>query len=68
MALAQVNGPFHLRDVALVSDAFGVTQHRIGRGLDLTTGAIAASEIRYPAQIPLAARELMANGELPQRK
>ncbi|MGO8998547.1 MAG: hypothetical protein ACLQVI_34940 [Polyangiaceae bacterium] len=68
IALAQVSGPFHLRDVALVSDAFGFTQHRIGRALDLTTGAIAASEIRYPAQISLGARELMANGELPQRK
>jgi hypothetical protein len=68
MALAQVDGPFHVRDVALVSQAFGVTQHRIGLGLDLMTHAITASEIRYPAQIPLAAQDLIASGDLPPRK
>jgi hypothetical protein len=68
MSLAQVDGPFHVRDVALVSDAFGITQHRLGRALDLQTHAIAANELRYPAQVPLAAQDMIMNGELPQRK
>jgi hypothetical protein len=67
-SLAQVDGPFHLRDVALVSQGWGHTQHRLGRGLDLMTLPIAASELRYPAQIPLAARDLITNGDLPTKQ
>jgi hypothetical protein len=64
MALARVNGPFHLRDVALVSQGFGHTQYRLGRALDLATPAIAAREIRFPTQIPLQAQDLIDNGDL----
>ncbi len=64
MAFAQANGPFHLRNLALISQSYGVTQHRIGRGLDLATPALAASEIRVPAQIPLHVQEMIAAGDL----
>ena len=65
MALAQVAGPFHVRDVALVSQAFGLTQHRIGLGLGLVTSAIAVNEIRYPRTLSLQAQDLQENGDLP---
>jgi hypothetical protein len=68
MALAGVDGPFHLRDVALVSQAFGFTQHRLGRGLDLATGAIAAREIRYPSALSIRAQDLVDNGDLELRR
>ncbi|MGH7297930.1 MAG: DUF4785 family immunoglobulin-like domain-containing protein [Polyangiaceae bacterium] len=64
LALANVDGPFHLRDVALVSQAWGFTEHRIGRGLDLATQPLAARDIRYPTVIPLAAQDLVDNGDL----
>jgi hypothetical protein len=67
MALAQVNGPFHLRDVALVSQAFGHTQFRLGRALDIQTPPVAAAEIRYPKTIPITAQDLIANGDLQAR-
>jgi hypothetical protein len=31
------------------------------------TRPIAASELRYPRQIPLAARDLITNGDLPTK-
>jgi hypothetical protein len=68
IALAGVDGPFHLRDIRLVSQGFGLTQHRLGRALDLQTSAIHAAEIRYPKQIPLQAQDLIANGDLKARK
>jgi hypothetical protein len=64
MAYANIDGPFHLRDVALVSHAFGVTQHRIGRALDISTPSLSAREIRIPATIPLQVQDLMDNGDL----
>jgi hypothetical protein len=66
MALAKVNGPFNLRDVALVSQGIGTTQHRIGRGLEIATAPIAANEIRFPKAIPFPALDLIKNGDLPQ--
>lgn len=67
MALAQVNGPFHLRDLALVSQALGFTEFRLGRALDIQTPPIAASEIRYPKTIPITAQDLIDNGDLQAR-
>jgi hypothetical protein len=66
MALAKVNGPFNLRDVALVSQGTGTTQHRLGRGLEIVTAPIASNEIRFPRTIPLASLDLIRNGDLPQ--
>jgi hypothetical protein len=66
MALAKVDGPFHLRNVALVSQGFGHTQFRLGRALDLVTPPMAATEIRFPTRISLQARDLITNGDLPQ--
>lgn len=65
MALAGVDGPFHLRDVALVSQGNALTQHRIGRALDLATEPLKAKEIRYPSTISIQAQDLIANGDLP---
>ncbi len=64
LALARVDGPFHLRDVALVSQAGGITQHRIGQGLNLVTAPIAFREIRFPKLISLQAQDLIDNGDL----
>jgi hypothetical protein len=66
IALARMDGPFHVRDVALVSQAAGITQHRIGRALDLVTPPIRAKEIRFPQQISLQAQDLIDNGDLPR--
>jgi hypothetical protein len=68
VALAQVAGPFHLRDVALVSEGNQLTQHRIGRGLDLVTAAFGAEEVRYPQTISLQAQDLIENGDLPSAR
>jgi hypothetical protein len=68
LALAGVDGPFHLRDVALVSQAFGITQHRIGRALDIQTAPVKALEIRYPAEVSIQAQDLIDNGDLPPRR
>jgi hypothetical protein len=65
MALAKVNGPFNLRDVALVSQGTGTTQHRLGRGLDIATAPIAANEIRFPTVISASSMDLIRNGDLP---
>jgi hypothetical protein len=65
IAPAQVDGPFHLRDVALVSQAFAITQHRLGLGLELHTDPIVRREIRFPRQLSIQAQELVANGDLP---
>lgn len=64
LALANVDGPFHLRDVALVSQAAGITQHRIGGGLELVTPALRATEIRFPSVISLQAQDLIDHGDL----
>jgi len=64
LVYSKVNGPFHLRDLALVSQGNGITQHRIGRALDLSTPAFGYNEIRMPAQLPLHVQELIANGDL----
>jgi hypothetical protein len=64
MALANVDGPFHLRDVALISQAFGLTQHRIGRALDIKTPVIKATEIRYPTTLSIQAQDLVDNGDV----
>jgi hypothetical protein len=64
-SLARVSGPFHLRDTALVSQGYVVTQHRLGRGLDLATGPLAAKELRFPTVIPIQAQDLIDNGDLP---
>jgi len=66
LALAKVSGPFNLRDVALVSQGVGITEHRIGRGLEIATPLIAANELRYPKQIPFSAQDMMDNGDLPK--
>jgi hypothetical protein len=65
LALAKVDGPFHLRDVALVSQGFVITQHRLGRGLDLVTVPITATSIRFPKTISIQAQDLIDNGDLP---
>ena len=66
LALAKVNGPFSLRDVALVSQGLGITEHRIGRALDLTTPAIASNELRFPKVLSFSAQDLIENGDLPR--
>jgi hypothetical protein len=68
LALANADGPFHLRDVALVSQAYTVTQHRIGRALDISTKPVGAREIRYPREVSLQAVDLFENGDLEPRK
>jgi hypothetical protein len=65
LALARVSGPFHLRDAALVSQGYVVTQHRLGRGLELATEPLAAKELRFPTVIPIQAQDLIDNGDLP---
>ncbi len=65
MALAKIDGPFHVRDVALVSQAYGFTEHRIGLGLNLATEPFKAREIRYPAVLSIQAQDLVDNGDLP---
>jgi hypothetical protein len=66
LALAKVNGPFTLRDVALVSQGLGITEHRIGRAMDIATPAIASNEIRFPKVIGFSAQDLIDNGDLPK--
>jgi hypothetical protein len=68
LALARVSGPFHFRDVVLVSQAGSITQHRLGRALDIVTPAIANREIRFPTQLSRQAQELVDNGDLPPVK
>jgi hypothetical protein len=67
VALANIDGPFYLRSLTLMSHAYATTQHHIGRALDLSTPAIAAKEIRYPALLSPAAEELIEMGELDKR-
>lgn len=67
VALANVDGPFYLRSLTLMSHAYATTQHHIGRALDLSTPTIAAKEIRYPALLSPAAEELIEMGELDKR-
>jgi hypothetical protein len=64
LAVAQVDGPFRLRDLSLGSYAFSTTQHRLGRGLDLVTPAFAAREIRFPEKLSPAVQELLNLGAL----
>ncbi len=64
VALAGVSGPFYLRDLSLVSHAFAVTQHRLGRGLDLSTVAIAHKDIRYPSVFAPAVEEMFVRGDI----
>ncbi len=64
LVFANIGGPLHLRDLALVSQGNSITQHRIGRALDLNTPAFAREELRVPPQIPLHVQELIANGDL----
>lgn len=62
VALSKTGGPFHVRDLALVSYAFATTQHRLGRGLDLTTLAIKPTELRMPENLTPAAAEAVKLG------
>jgi hypothetical protein len=64
MVFGQVNGPFHVRDLTLVSQGTATVQHRIGRGLDLVTDKMAVAEMRAPAQIPPHVQEMIAAGDL----
>ena len=64
IVFGQVNGPFHVRDLTLVSQGTATVQHRIGRGLDLLTDKIAVTEIRMPALIPPHVQEMIAAGDL----
>jgi hypothetical protein len=64
MVYANVNGPFHVRDLALVSQGTGTTQSRIGRGLDMLTDKITVEQLRMPMSVPLHVQDLIANGDL----
>jgi hypothetical protein len=64
LVYGQVNGPFHVRDLTLVSQGTATVQHRIGRALDLLTDKIAVTEIRMPAQIPPHVQEMIAAGDI----
>jgi hypothetical protein len=64
LAYSKISGPFHVRDLALVSQGNGTTQHRIGRGLGLDTPAFTFTEVRVPMTAPLHVQELIANGDL----
>ena len=66
VALAQLSGPYFVRDLTLVSDLFAVTQHRLGRGLDLSV-ALAAAELRYPTSFTPAVDEMFTLGDLDRR-
>jgi hypothetical protein len=63
-----VCGPFTLRVFALVSQGNSLTQHRLGRGLEIATPAIAANEIRFPKTLSLQAQDLVRNGDLVLRQ
>ena len=63
LALAQASGPFTVRDLSLVSHAYATTQHRLGRGLDLTTPAFAFKELRYPGSLSPAVDEMFERGD-----
>jgi hypothetical protein len=62
LALAKIDGPYTVRDLALVSDGFATTQHRLGRGLDLVTPSIRATEIRFPTVLSAAAQDMVDLG------
>jgi hypothetical protein len=64
LVLAQLDGPYLLRDLSLVSYAYSTTQHRLGRGLELTTPAFAASELRLPDTFSPAVQEILNLGAL----
>jgi hypothetical protein len=64
MVYANVNGPFHVRDLALISQGTGTTQTRIGLGLNMLTDKMTPTQMRMPAQIPLHVQDLIANGDL----
>jgi len=64
MAFAKADGPYHLRDLVLVSQAGSIPQHRIGRAVDVVTPAVLAREIRFPKQIPIPVQELIDNGDI----
>lgn len=64
IALALASGPYYLRDLSLVSHRFAVTQHRLGRGLDLATVTLASTNLRYPTTFSPAVEELFEQGAL----
>lgn len=62
--LARVSGPFLVRELFLMSHSFSVLQHRLGRGLDLTTPHLAASDLRMPKVFSPAVQEMFDLGVL----
>lgn len=64
VALSRLDGPFYVRDIALVSHAFATTQHRLGLGLDLKTAPIVAAELRFPTVFSPAIEESFDLGDL----
>ena len=64
LSIAKVDGPFFLRDLALVSHSNASTQHRIGLGLLQQTPAIKASDLRPMAEIPASVQESIDLGSL----
>jgi hypothetical protein len=67
LALAGVDGPFHLRDVSLVSQGYAITQHRLGDGM-VKTPKLRATEIRFPKRISIQAQDLIDNGDIIVRR
>jgi hypothetical protein len=65
IALAQTSGPFYLRDLSLVSHAFAVTQHRLGRALDLATPTLVHRDFRYPTVFTPSVQEMIDRGDVP---
>lgn len=64
LAFAKADGPYHLRDLVLVSQAGSIPQHRLGRAVDVVTPSVLAKEIRFPKQIPIPVQELINNGDI----
>ncbi|MBI4510817.1 MAG: hypothetical protein HY698_14380 [Deltaproteobacteria bacterium] len=64
MFLAHQDGPYHLRDLVLVSHGNATVQHRLGRGLDLRTPRIPAKALRPVETLSPAIEESLNLGTL----
>lgn len=64
MFLANLDGPYHLRDLALTSVGTATTQHRLGLGLEVATPAMSAKALRPAEKLPESVEESLNLGSL----
>lgn len=67
VALAGRDGPYVVRDLALVSHGDGTLQHRLGLGAPAATPFVAAAELRRPERLRPAIAESLGFGTLAVR-